>query len=370
KIQPKRAKANIWGIGDYISLQRLISANSAQGDQSDKPSILFNGTHHARELMTTEVVLDIAEYLLSNYDQNEEIQGWLDRYRIVLVPLVNPDGNQKVYDGNRWWRKNTWLRRNRVTGVDLNRNYPTLWNGCNGSSGGTGSQDYRGPSPASEPETKAMMALVAEYKPILNISYHSYSELILYPYGCRSERNPSKQIFNEIALEMKKAIIDDNGRANTYEVGTAPELLYQADGTDLDYQWQEHDVIAYTIEINSRAAGFQPSYGRWRDITVERQRGSWKTLLKRMDQSGFRAQIQGDEGVSYKLSKLESGKPLAWDEGTWSKSKKPRSPSLIFELLSPGTYTLVVNNNKQQEIVKTFTVSDRTIGLGNLSFSD
>ena len=352
------------------AIRGIILSSHSDGKPDDaKPSLLFNAMHHARELMTTEVVLDIADYLVSNYDQDEEVRGWLDHYRIILVPQVNPDGNQRVHDGNRWWRKNTWLKRSRVTGVDLNRNYPTLWNGCNGSSGNEGRQDYRGPSPASEPETKAMMALVAKYKPILNVSYHSYSELIIYPYGCRSEINPSKQIFHEIALDMKKAIIDDDGEADSYRVGTAPELLYQADGTDLDYQWQQHNVIAYTIEINSRSLGFQPSYEDWRDITVERQRGSWKTLLKRMSRGGVTAQIQSNEEVTYKLNKSDNGSPVSWDKGIWSKNMNPRSSTLIFELLSAGTYTLVATNKNQKEIVRTFTIENNIIDLGLLDFN-
>ena len=344
------------------------NAEPTDAQIASKPSILFNGMHHARELMTTELVLDIGEYLLSNYAQDEEVKAWLDNYRIILVPQVNPDGNQKVHDGNRWWRKNTWLNRSRVTGVDLNRNYPTLWDACNGSSGNKGSQDYRGPEAASEPETRAMMALVDKFKPVLNISYHSYSEMIIYPYGCRSEANPSRQLFHEIALKMKESIIDDNGTPNTYQVGTAPELLYQADGTDLDYQWEQHNVIAYTIEINSRSTGFQPSYSEWRDITVERQRGSWKTLLRRMGQSGFTAQISPDEKISYKLRHNGLDGATNWDEGPWSKNKKPRGKTLIYELLSPGSYTLEISNDKQQKIVKTFEVGNALLDLGPLEF--
>ena len=63
------------------------------------------------------------------------------------------------------WRKNT--RDNNGSGgfdsgdgVDINRNYPYKWGSCNGSSGSTWAQDYRGTAPASEPETQVMMDLV------------------------------------------------------------------------------------------------------------------------------------------------------------------------------------------------------------------
>ena len=51
---------------------------------------------------------------------------------------------------------------------------------------------------ASEPETRALMGLVANIKPVFDISYHSYSELVLYPYGCQGQRTETHQIISKI----------------------------------------------------------------------------------------------------------------------------------------------------------------------------
>ena len=73
--------------------------------------------------------------------------------------MLNVDGNNIVWTTDNMWRKNARGQGNNVYGVDLNRNYSYAWNSCNGSSGSTSSETYRGASAASEPETQALMKL-------------------------------------------------------------------------------------------------------------------------------------------------------------------------------------------------------------------
>jgi len=114
-----------------------------------KPTVLFNGMHHAREVMGPEVALDIIETLLTGYGKDAKITHWVDANNIWVLPMFNVDGNTIVWNSDSMWRKNA----RDTYGVDLNRNYPEGWGSCNGSSAARWAQDYRGPSPASEPET-------------------------------------------------------------------------------------------------------------------------------------------------------------------------------------------------------------------------
>jgi len=205
------------------SIWALKISDNAQEREVEEPAILFNSMHHAREVMTPEISLDIIEYLLTNYKSDQRVKAWVDNNEIWVVPMLNVDGNAKVWSGQTMWRKNTRDGH----GVDLNRNYPFGWNACNGSSGRTSADDYRGPKAASEPETRALMKLVADIKPVFDISYHSYSQLVLYPYGCRNSPGDSNQVMKEIGQEM--------GRLLGYRAGTPWELLYEADGGDIDW---------------------------------------------------------------------------------------------------------------------------------------
>ena len=129
--------------------------------------------------------------------------------------------------------------------------------------------------------------------------------MIIYPFGCGS-KNTAQDLFRSIALDMKKVIIDDSGRTNTYAVGTAPELLYQADGTDLDTHWQNFGTISYTFGVNARAQGFQPNHSVWKEKTTLGQEPGWKQLIKSVSKNAFKFVASEDFEYVIKTSEGES----------------------------------------------------------------
>ena len=253
-------------------------------DETEEPSILFNSMHHAREVMTPEVAIDIAEYLASRYQEDDQVKNWVNSNEIWVLPMLNVDGNNKVWNGSTMWRKNVAGGH----GVDINRNYPYKWSSCNGSSGSTWSQTYRGPEAGSEPETQALMGLISSTRPVFSISYHSYSELVLYPFGCRGEKTVTHDLIASIGKKL--------GDILDYTHGTPWEILYSVDGGDIDWMYAEYQVIPYVLELNSSKEGFQPSYAKWRDKTVLKNRPAWQYLLDRLDQSGVRGILKDKDG--------------------------------------------------------------------------
>lgn len=310
------------GLTELISIGRSLEgreifALKISSNKEKKPTLLFNGMHHAREVMTPEVVLDVAEYLLSNYGKNMKVTHWVDSLDVWVLPMLNVDGNNKMWNEDSWWRKNT----RGGFGVDLNRNYPYGFNSCDGSSANKNAQDYRGEFAASEPETRAMMNFVKEIRPVFNISYHSYSELVIYPYGCRPMRAETFEVVEGIGKDIAKKL--------GYKAGTAWELLYNADGGDIDFMYHEYGVIPYVIELNSRLEGFQPNYKRVRNKTVEKNREGWMHLLNRALESGVygKTSFMGVVEVLKNGNKLQSY-PLHQDGG-------------FHLVLNPGEYELV-----------------------------
>lgn len=303
----------------------------------DEPTILFNGMHHAREVMTPEVAIDTIEYLLTRYGSDADVTRWVENTEIWIVPMLNVDGNNKVWTGSSMWRKNT----REGYGVDINRNYPYAWNTCNGSSGSTSSDTYRGPSAGSEPETQALMGLVARIQPIFDISYHSYSELVIYPYGCDGQRTETSTVVESIGDAMAAALVKDSGTAGGYSPGTAWELLYSVDGGDIDWMYNVHHVIPFVIEVNSSSQGFQPAY-RWRDPTVQKMRAGWTMLFHRLTGSGVRGVVRDSGGrtqpqTMVKVTSLGTNATGAvnWkikDDGTYHIVLTPGNYRLAFEV--------------------------------------
>ena len=247
-------------------------------NSSTKPVVVLDGMHHARELLTSEVVLDAAQTFALHWQTDPELKTWLEKYRIVFIPQVNPDGNVRVRQVDPLWRKNAGLANGKVVGVDLNRNYPASWNECNGSSDEPSSLVYRGPAEASEPETQALIQFLERTQPVAGISYHSYGGQVLLPPGCANAVNDDSNVYYELAYSVRNGITDDKGRLGTYVVGRSSDILYPVDGTSTEWAWKKLGTYALTVEVGSN--GFLPNYTKWRDVSVQRQQGGWRGLLK------------------------------------------------------------------------------------------
>lgn len=326
---------DIWAI--------KISDDPSHNDLTE-PAVLFNSMHHAREIMTPEVSIDIVEYLLSNYDKKDEVKKWVNNTQIWVIPMFNVDGNNKMWNHDSYWRKNT----RGGYGVDLNRNYPAGWNSCNGSSGSRSSQTYRGPEPGSEPETQAMMSFIRDVRPVFDISYHAYSELVIYPYGCGDRRTQTKEVVEKIGKKVAHLL--------DYEPGTAWELLYNADGGDIDWMYEAYQVIPYVIELNSRRQGFHPKYSKWRDKTVERNRDGWQYLLKRVFESGVRGIVKTQEGTlsdfSIEVDKVTKGKEIFF------QNYIGHNTGAFHIVLNPGTYSLKIKSGSKVLRTQQITVGN------------
>lgn len=302
-----------------------ISSNPDLNDPT-KPDILFNGMHHAREVMGPEVALDIIDQLLENYGRDQKVTSWVNRNEIWVMPMFNVDGNNLIWSGNPMWRKNA--REN--YGVDINRNYPYAWGSCNGSSSDKNAQDYRGPAPASEPETQVMMNFVKTVRPVFDISYHSYSELVIYPKGCNGQRAQNADVVEPLGQAMAKTL--------GYTAGTAWETLYSVDGGDIDWMNDTYQVIPFVIEVNSRSEGFQPPYSTTRDKTVERNRKAWQILLDRLDGPGVRGTVQ-NQGKSVQDFSIQVQKQNGFIMKDYMTYKGNADGSYHL-VLNPGTYSL------------------------------
>src|SRR4029453_8343999 len=147
----------------------------------DEPAVFFVGQHHAREVMTAEITMDIIDYLLTRYAIDPRVHAWVDSREIWVVVSENPGGTSHVFTNSSGWRKNRRNNGDGTFGVDPNRNYPYRWGFCDGSSALTSSDTYRGPSAGSELETQAYTALGMAQRPVAALSYHTHSELVIYP---------------------------------------------------------------------------------------------------------------------------------------------------------------------------------------------
>lgn len=243
---------------------------NGKGNAEQKPGIVFLGNHHARELVTVEMPLMLINLLTENYGKDPEITRLLDSRDIWIVPMVNPDGHIKAEAGANW-RKNTHTYGSNV-GTDLNRNYGYQWGG-GGASTSPSSDTFRGEAAFSEPETQAVRDFIGSHKNLkVMMSYHSFSNLILWPWGYTKQRNPSAKLV-EIGQEL--------GRITGYNPQQAADL-YVASGITDDFTFGELGLMSYTTEIGSWGDGFDPPYSKVKQFWDENR----PAALYLIDQAG------------------------------------------------------------------------------------
>ena len=250
------------GGPEGYDLQALELTNPAT-DHLDKGILFVLAATHARELATAELVTRFAELLVQGYGQDPEITALLDFNRIVIAPYGNPDGRKWAEQGYLW-RKNT---DNPAAcsfpnyGVDLNRNAEFLWDICGSgcSSGDPCNIVYRGPSPASEPETQAFQSYVRQLFPDQKgpalddpplpttngvfLSLHSYGGLVIYPWDWTGSPAPNRDALRTLGRKF--------GFYNRYEVCNTSNCLYAIDGSQTDFAYGELGVAAYTFEVGT-----------------------------------------------------------------------------------------------------------------------
>jgi len=252
--------ASIFSIGKSTLGRDLWAVRLTKGARatqpSKKPGIVFLGTHHAREHLSTEVPLLLAKHLIDNRT-DPEIARLLETRDIYFVPMVNPDGVEYDITGGKYHmhRKNMSNNSDGSIGVDLNRNYDWGWGG-GGASPNPRDETYRGPSAFSEPESRAVRDFVSS-RPNLKtmISYHTFSELILYPWGGSDAQIPDAK-----ALAAFKAMAGEMAKMTGYTPEQSSDL-YVATGDTCDWAWGEKGVFAFTFELTPKSmwdGGFYP----------------------------------------------------------------------------------------------------------------
>lgn len=255
---PTLAELSVFGTSiEGRNLYVLKISDNVTVDEAEAECLLA-GNLHSRELMSVEIPLRTAEYLLQNYGLDPAVTDLVDNREIFVMPMLNPDGHVYVEQNNAgdwwtWWRKNRRDNGNGTTGVDLNRNFDYQWGlDDQGSSPNPSSLVYRGTSGFSEPETAAFAAWTANRDLTIAFSYHSYGELLLYPWGYTYDFTVDHELFYTLGQDLTST--------NGYYAGNpAMGAIYLTNGGSDDWAYGETTTkpsyLSFTPEVNSFSQG-------------------------------------------------------------------------------------------------------------------
>jgi len=242
-----------------------VRVSNSPDAPTGRAEIWFHSLIHAREPMSMEQNIYFIYWLLENYNIDPIATYILRNREIYFTPVFNPDG----YEYNRstnptgggFWRKNRKLNSGTTYGVDLNRNYGpyAFWNSTNnGSSTDPTSDTYRGISPFSEPETQNAMNFVnsRNFKGIL--SYHTFGNYLIRPWGYVDSPTPDEHIFQSFSEDMA---LD-----NHFTLGRSNQTVnYGVRGVTDDWYYSDSGhtrAIAMTPEVGTGTDGFWPIQSR------------------------------------------------------------------------------------------------------------
>ena len=306
---------------------RIVGLRISTGEVP-RPGVLFVGGTHARELMNpdllVELAVDVVAAVLGNEDVElgertwpaSEVAAMLDDVDLYLLPCSNPDGRTHVLTVDDMWRKNR--RDNPGTacdGVDLNRNADLLWGVTEGQTSCAPCADiYCGTAAFSEPENRNVVHLMDEFPIVCFADVHSYSELVLYPWGHAPNQttDPGESFTTlptgtcrPIGIPGYREFIDaaDLGRFEAVSRRIAEEIeavrgsrytpqpgmsLYPTTGTLSDYAYSRHlaDDRARAID------GYTLETGPWMGSARESFHPADPEPIKREAESGLLALIR------------------------------------------------------------------------------
>ena len=268
-------------------------AEDVHADDDGRPVYFVVALHHAREWPSGEMAMEFAWDLVQRYGSDAEITDLLQRERVVIVPIINPDGffasrmaasdgmfpdpadttgapygdtAEGVvvpFGGNLAYRRKNCngpvphfegerdLPCYYQWGVDPNRNYGTGWGG-KGAGSDPNTQSYRGDGQWSEPETQAVHGFSQHHPVSTIVSIHNVAALVLRPPG----KGTDGKAPDELAMrDIGDAMADATDYTSQYSF-----QLYDTSGTTEDWNYAAAGSYGYTIEVGPKSGKFHMPY--------------------------------------------------------------------------------------------------------------
>ncbi|XP_073479649.1 carboxypeptidase A2-like [Aquarana catesbeiana] len=217
------------------------------------PGIWIDAGIHAREWVTQATALWTTRKLASDYGKDASVTSLLDNYDVFLMVVTNPDGYVYSHTTNRMWRKTRSINKGSACeGVDHKRN----WDAGLGADSDPCSEAYHGPSAESEVEAKSIANFIRSHGKIKGfITIHSYSQLLLFPYGYKRTPPADYTELNTVGKAAASALGSLYG--TQYKVGTIISTIYQASGGSIDWRYDIGIKYSFAFELrDQRQYGF------------------------------------------------------------------------------------------------------------------
>ncbi|MCD4828468.1 MAG: hypothetical protein K8R90_03440 [Candidatus Cloacimonetes bacterium] len=337
-----------------LPIVALRVSDNADRDEPAEPAILFCGSHQGEEVLGLEIVLHNARRLVEAYGVDAELTRLVNASEVWFVPVVCVEGWRWVAGGRYFLKRKNDTDSDWdgvfdlvLDGVDLNKNYPVFWEQDYHTA--PHSDYYKGPWPASEPETEAMMAFFERERPAMALFYHSsatgaFSERIFFPWRLEQEDSPDWPTMCERANRLA-AWLPRDYTPGFYEVFTGRNFPR---GYARNYIYAAHRTYAFTIEVGGNvqlptgegAGVIHPPVEQLRRIEAKHW-GACREALRMLHQNLVAIQVVNPAGEP--LPGVRVSFP-DWDDSPQFLPVRTNEDGRVFRYLPPERWVILVDN--------------------------
>ncbi len=329
-------------------------------EEEDEAGFFVDGLHHSREWACPITVLFFADSMLRSYNVVPEITDIINTTEIYCFPIINADGYLYDYPSGHSWRKD----REPIkygTGIDPNRNYSCCAPSIEGDWGAvdenqashypsSDNQVYCGPYANAGDETMAYTLYVKNHICNISMSYHSYSEMVMWPWSWTGDSTPDASLYNTIGNRIAD-MIHKLGSGN-YARGPVYSTIYPVSGASMDwfYSWCHwvggFSNLSFTTELGT--SFYQPQADL--DNIIHENFKAFKYLAHFADSVVLLAEGVVPPPEIYSIGTVNSDFTIAWhaknsfdNHPTKWELVELSSPSIIEDDLEGGTNRWVLN---------------------------
>ncbi|RZC37059.1 Peptidase M14 and/or Propep M14 domain containing protein [Asbolus verrucosus] len=251
-------KINVWlsnlaeQYADNVSLIKggtsyegrdIIGVHVSFAPGNENKSVFVDGNIHACEWISSAVVTYILNQLLTNTDPN--VRQVAESHDWYIFPVINPDGFVYTHTTDRAWRKTRVPHGDTCVGADPNRNWGYHYNE-GGANNDPCSNNYCGPEAFSEPSMKSLSEFISAIGESLEgyISFHSYSQILLLPYGYTPDHLDNYDELYAVGLKAIDALAQRYGTEYRIDIasGGSPDWIKGTFGTRITYIYELRDT--------------------------------------------------------------------------------------------------------------------------------
>ncbi len=220
-------QSQLLSVGKSVLGKNLYFLKISKNPKADAklPEFKYISSMHGDEITGRELMVSLAQDLLTNYGRDPKITELIDNTEIYIMPSMNPDGSElhQRYNANN---------------ADLNRDFPDF------TSDPVNTIDGR------QIETASIMQFQSERNFSLSANFHGGSEVVNYPWDTTDVPHPFDSLLKELSLNYAQ-LVPYIFQSREFPQGiTNGFAWYEVNGGMQDWSDFYHNDLQFTVELS------------------------------------------------------------------------------------------------------------------------